>query len=224
MIIRPKRQPIAPQRIRSKPGRSPRVCRLTLAIGFAVTVVLPGIASAWEIQLQAAPRRVFLSVGNGSFEADSGTVNLVQVDIPMGQVGSGVPLTMSSDSTQSRSPLDNYLTCPDPSSQVLIGASYRRRFGFEPAEATLRVTAPAFLVNGAGDTIPINEISWTVSAPGSGSPGIIPAGTFTPGTQTLTTVRANRYIENCHSFHFANSALRAAGTYTGQVTYTISSP
>ncbi|EWS63711.1 hypothetical protein Y695_03055 [Hydrogenophaga sp. T4] len=55
-------------------------------------------------------------------------------------------------------------------------------------------------------------------------PNVIPAGTFNGGTQTLATVPANRYIENCHSFIYANSAIRAAGTYNGQVTYTLSSP
>ena len=52
----------------------------------------------------------------------------------------------------------------------------------------------------------------------------IPAGTFNGGTQTLATVPANRYIENCHTFIYANSAVRAAGTYNGRVTYTLSSP
>jgi hypothetical protein len=55
-------------------------------------------------------------------------------------------------------------------------------------------------------------------------PGVIPAGSFNGATQTLTAVRANTYIENCHSFSYANSALRAAGTYNGRVTYTLTSP
>ena len=50
------------------------------------------------------------------------------------------------------------------------------------------------------------------------------AGSFNGGTQTLATVPANRYIENCHTFSYANSAVRAAGTYTGQVTYTLTAP
>jgi hypothetical protein len=55
-------------------------------------------------------------------------------------------------------------------------------------------------------------------------PGVIPAGSFNGATQTLTTIPANTYIENCHSFSYANSEVRAAGTYNGRVTYTLSSP
>ncbi|MDV7392548.1 hypothetical protein RZS08_14375, partial [Arthrospira platensis SPKY1] len=150
--------------------------------------------------------------------------NLVQVAVPAAQLGNGAPLAMSSNSTQSASLLDGYITCPNPAQQVLIGASYRRTNAAHPASATLSVTSPTNLTNAAGDTIPFSQISWTVSAAGSGIPAVIPAGTFTGGTQVLTTVPANTYIENCHSFSFANSAIRAAGTYTGQVRYTISSP
>jgi hypothetical protein len=107
----------------------------------------------------------------------------------------------------------------------MIGASYRRSNpGNGPASAMLRVTSPASLTTTAGDTIPFSEISWTVSAAGSGVPNVIPAGTFNGGTQTLTTIPANTYIENCHTFRYANSAIRAAGTYNGRVTYTLSSP
>ena len=108
-------------------------------------------------------------------------------------------------------------------SQVLIGASYRRN-GNSQQQARLSVTAPANLVSTAGDTIPVSEISWTVSAPGSPVPGIIPAGTFVPGQQPLANVPPNTFIENCHSFRYANSAIRAAGTYDGTVTYTLSAP
>jgi hypothetical protein len=74
------------------------------------------------------------------------------------------------------------------------------------------------------DTIPFSQIGWTVSANGSSVPGVIPAGNFNGATQTLTTIPANTYIENCHTFSYANSAVRAAGTYNGQVTYTLTSP
>lgn len=195
--------------------------RLALAAA-CLCPVLP--AQAWELTITAATRRVFLHVGNGTYDADNSTVNTVSVTVPALQLGNGTALQMSTDSTQSRSLYDSYTTCPTPASQMLIGASYRRRSNADPASATLRVTAPAALTNAAGDTIPISEISWTVSAPGSGVPNIIPAGTFTAGTQTLATVQANTYIENCHTYRFANTAMRAAGTYTGQVTYTLSSP
>lgn len=183
-------------------------------------------AHAWSLDLTPASRRVFLHVGNGTMNGDNGTVNVVQVTVPALQVGNGNAQAMTSNSSQSRSLYgDNNLTCPDPANQVMIGASYRRsNFWNGPASATLRVNSPANLTNGNGETIPISQISWTVSAPGSGVPNVIPAGTFNGGTQTLATVPANRYIENCHTFSYANSTVRAAGTYNARVTYTLSSP
>ena len=182
-------------------------------------------ALAWSLSMNQASRRVYLHVGNGVQAGDSGTVNVVSVTVPANQLGNGTAQAMTSNSTQSRSLQgDNYLTCPDPATQLLIGASYQRNNNGSPASATLRVSSPATLVNASGDTIPMSEISWTVSAPGSGQPNIIPAGTFNGGSQFLATIPANTYIENCHTFSFANTAVRAAGTYTARVTYTISSP
>lgn len=208
-------------------GHTPlRVC--TLLVMLAGGLLASDLAQAWSLTIGAATRRVFLHVGNGTYDANNTTINLVQVSVPAAQLGDGSPLAMTSNSTQSASLLDGYITCPNPAQQVLIGASYRRTTSGAgsggPGSATLSVTSPANLTNAAGDTIPFSQISWTVSAVGSGIPGVIPAGTFTGGTQVLATVPANQYIENCHSFRFANSTIRAAGTYTGQVRYTISSP
>ena len=193
----------------------------------AAALLAPALdAQAWSLTLAAASRRVFLHVGNGSADADNGTVNTVSVTLTGAQLLSGSAQAMTSNSTQSASLYgDGYTTCPNPSTQVMVGASYRRSSATNgPASATLRVTSPANLSNAAGDTIPFTQISWTVSAPGSGNPNVIPAGTFNGGTQTLATIPANTYIENCHSFSYANSAVRAAGSYSGQVTYTVSSP
>lgn len=196
----------------------------------ALGLVLAGLwpvadARAWSLSIASAPLRVFLHVGNGVAEGNSSTVNLVQVTVPGAQVGNGVAQAMTTNSTQSRSLYgDNFTTCPTPASQIMVGASYRRNNNSSPASATLRVTSPANLVNATGDTIPFSQIGWTVSAAGSPVPGVIPAGSFNGATQTLTTIAANTYIENCHTFSYANSAVRAAGTYTGQVTYTLTSP
>ena len=194
-------------------------------------VVLAGLwpaadAQAWSLSIASASRRVFLHVGNGTINGSNSTINLVQVTVPGAQVGNGVAQAMTTNSTQSRSLYgDNFTTCPTPASQIMVGASYRRTNAANgPASATLRVTSPANLVNATGDTIPFSQIGWTVSAAGSSVPGVIPAGSFNGATQTLTTIPANTYIENCHAFSYANSAVRAAGTYTGQVTYTLTSP
>lgn len=190
-------------------------------------------AHAWSLSVTSGARRLFLHVGNGAVSGPSGTlngtagtsgiVNTVEVTVPAAQLGNATALAMTSDSTQNTSLYgDGNNTCPTPSSQVMVGAGFRRNGGSN--SATLTVASPAALVNASGDTIPFTQISWTVSAPGSGVPNVIPAGTFNGGTQTLATLPGNTYIENCHTFSFANSAVRAAGTYTGRVTYTLASP
>ena len=190
-------------------------------------------AHAWSLTITSGSRRLFLHVGNGAMSGTSGTlngsagtsgpINLVQVTVPVAQLGNGTDLPMTSDSTQSTSLYaDGYNTCPTPASQVMIGAGYRRNSG--SANATLTVSSPSSLTNASGDAIPFTEISWTVAAPGSSAPNVIPAGTFNGGTQTLATVPGNSYFENCHSYVYANNAVRAAGTYNGRVTYTLSSP
>lgn len=197
----------------------------------ALMLIAVGTPSAlgWSIPINQASRRVYLHVGNGApagnSGATSGPINLVRVSVPANQLGNGVAQAMTSNSTQSNSLQgDNYLTCPTPSSQLLIGASYQRNNNGAPASATLRVSSPAVLTNANGDTIPISEIGWTVGAPGSSAPNVIPAGTFSGSSQFLATIPANTYIENCHSFRYANSVMRAAGTYTARVTYTVTSP
>lgn len=200
--------------------------RLLAAFGLLLAVLWPLVeAQAWSLSITEASRRVFLHVGNGTINANNSTINLVSVTVPGDQVGNGVAQLMTTNSTQSRSLYgDNFTTCPDPGTQIMVGASYRRNNNGSPASATLRVTSPANLVNASGDTIPFSQISWTVSAAGSPQPNVIPAGAFSGATQILTTIPANTYIENCHTFRYANSAVRASGTYNGQVTYTLSSP
>ncbi|NDY93460.1 hypothetical protein [Ideonella livida] len=186
----------------------------------------PPLVQAWSLNIAAASRRVFLHVGNGTRDATNTTINRVEVTVPGAALASGAAQAMTTNSTQSTTLYgDGYTTCPTPASQILVGAAYRRSNGGDgPASATLTVTSPASLTNAAGDTLPFSQISWTVSAPGSSVPNVIAAGTFNGGTLTLATVPANTYIENCHTFSYANSVLPAAGTYNGRVTYTLSSP
>lgn len=191
-------------------------------------------AHAWSLSVTSGSRRLFLHVGNGAVSGSSGTlngspgtsgmINTVSVAPTVTQLLSGTPLAMTSNSTQNISLYgDGNNTCPTPASQLMIGAGFRRNNGAN--SATLTVSSPANLIDTAtGEVIPISQISWTTSAPNGGIANIISAGTFNGGTQTLATLPGNRYFENCHTFSYANSALRAAGTYTGQVTYTLSSP
>lgn len=189
-------------------------------------------AHAWSLSVKSGSRRLFLHVGNGDdskaddkFDGKQGNssqiINTVSVSVPASVLGNGIRQEMTSDSTQSVSLYDiQRIACGTPSRQVLIGAGYRT--DRTNNVATLSVLSPTSLTNTTGDTIPFTEISW-VAGPASTTLDI-PSGTFTGGTQTLRTLQANTYLENCHTFTYNNSAVRAAGTYRGQVTYTLSAP
>lgn len=201
---------------------------LVALVALAGTVALPRAAQAWILTGLGTnnPARVFMMVGNGASALwqSNATVNTVRVTVPAAQVGTGVAQTMTSDSTQATSPYDGFTVCTPPA-QVYVGAAYQRRLTTQSATASLQVTAPASLTNASGDTIPISEISWTVSALGNDpNPASIPAGTFAGGTQFLTSVDQGTMRENCHTFRFANTALRPEGTYSAQVTYTLTAP
>jgi hypothetical protein len=179
-------------------------------------------AHAWILGLTAGPKQLFLMVGVGTPAANNTTINTVSVTVPAANLGDGSARAMSSDSTQSASPVDNYAVC-NPPAQVYIGGSYRQPNATTgAATATLQVTTPTALTSGT-DTIPFSQISWTSTANGTATADI-PAGTFTGGTQTLTTFARNTFVENCFTYSYANSALRAAGVFTGRAVFTLAVP
>jgi hypothetical protein len=195
--------------------RSSTARRLASAGLVLLCVAEMAAAHAWSLNITSGSRRLFLHVGNGAVSGTSGTlngtagrngpINTVSVAPTVAQMLGGAALVMSSDSTQNISLYgDGNNTCPTPTSQLMIGAGFRRDSGAN--SATLTVTSPINLTDlTTGEVIPITQISWTTSAPNGGIANIIPPGTFNGGTQTLTSVPGNRYIENCHTFSYANS-------------------
>ena len=180
------------------------------------------------LTITAGPRAVFLQVGIGSYSGtyqsggtplNNAQVNVVSVTVPASAVGSGTAQAMTSNSTQSVSFYDNFVVC-NPPAQVYIGGWVRTPAG--TGTGVLSVTSPATLTSGT-TTIPFSQISWTSTANGNTTPDI-PAGTFSGGTQTLRNIAAGNWVENCHTFSYANSNVVAAGTYTGRVTYTLALP
>ena len=201
---------------------------------FAVLVALAGFGRdlfAFTANIGTGTRAIYLQVGNGSFTGtysgggtpkNNATINVVSVAVPAAQVGSGTAQAMTSDSTQAASFYDNYSFC-NPPGQIYIGGFFR--LPGNSGTATLSVTtSSANLTNATGDTIPFSQISWTSSGNGDTGAEPIPGGTFTGGTQTLTTFPVNTWRESCHTFSYANAASVASGTYTGRATYTLSAP
>lgn len=195
-------------------------------------LAVPGAGThAFTVNIAARnPRVIFLQVGVGSFNgiytsggtpANDPTVNVVSVSPPAAQIGNGVSQTMTTDSTASRSYYDNYLFCNAPG-QLYIGGFYRS--ARSTGAATVTATSPAYLVNAEGRTIPFNRIGWTSSGNGDSGAQPFPAGTFVGGTQAIGTIPRNQWAESCHTFRYANTDFVPSGTYTGRVTYTLSTP
>lgn len=174
------------------------------------------------LTLTAGTKQLYLLVGVGSVAADNGTINTVSVTVPAGSVASGTAQPMTSDSTQSRSPYDNYVVC-NPPAQVYVGGSYRQPNATTgAASATLQVTTPASLTSGA-NAIPFSQISWTSTANGN-TAADIPAGSFNGGTVVLANFARNTFVENCFTYSYANAAVVPAGTFTGRAVFTLSVP
>jgi hypothetical protein len=185
-------------------------------------------AAGWVLTIAAGPKAAFLEVGVGSYTGfyntggtplNNATINVVSVTVPASAVGTGAAQAMTSNSTQANSFYDNFAVC-NPPNQVYIGGWVRTPAG--TGTGVLSVTSPANLTSGT-NTIPFSQISWTSTANGNAGADI-PAGTFNGGTLALRNIAAGTWVENCHTFSYANTAVVAAGTYTGRVTYTLVLP
>jgi hypothetical protein len=198
--------------------RRHRLARPLLGAAVCLTVLS---AQAWVLTITAGTRAVYLAVGNATTNANNATVNLVTVSVPATAVGNSVAQPMTSNSTQANSPYDAFTVCQPALGQVYIGGYLRQPTG-SVGNAILQVSTPTNLVSGA-DTIPFSQISWTSTALGNAAADI-PAGSFTGAAQFLRNIATNTYVENCHTFSYANAAVQAAGTYTGRATYTLIAP
>jgi len=224
------------EKVDTPPSARPSACgRSALALAvwpsimtLALTVLPVDPARAWVLTIAAGPKALFLQVGNGSYSGtyssggtplNNATINTVSVTVPASQVGRGTAQAMTSNSTQSASFYDNFAVC-NPPAQVYVGGWVRTPNG--SGSGTLSVTSPASLTSGT-TTIPFTQISWTSTANGDATADI-PAGTFNGGTLALRTIAANNWVENCLTFSYANTLVVAAGTYAGQVTYSLVLP
>jgi hypothetical protein len=199
----------------------------------ALALLCGANAYAYVVGISAGTRSLYLEVGmglmtggNGSFSGgatpgNNTTVNSASVTVPAISLGAGTQV-MTTDSTQTMSPYDNYAGfCVTPS-QVYVGGFYRAPVG--SGSATLAVSSPSDLMNGSGNRISFNNISWVSGGTGDTTP-TIPSGTFAAGTtQTLLSVALNKWFESCLQFNYANNQIFAAGTYSGRATYILSAP
>ena len=195
-------------------------------------LAIPAIPAshAFLVTITPGPRALYLQVGagaitGGNFNAggvpgNNATINRVSVTVPAASLGAGTQ-PMTTDSTVTASPYDGFSFCAVPA-QVYIGGMYRTPGA--AANATLTATAPANLVNGSGNTIAFNTISWISGGSGDAT-ATVPSGTFVGGAaQTLYSVTRNNWFESCFQFNYANLQLAPSGTFTGRVSYTLTAP
>lgn len=185
---------------------------------------------AYLVTITPGPKAIFLQVGVGTFTGgnfsaggtpgNNATINRVTVTVPAASIGAGT-LPMTTDSTVFASSYDGFRFCAVPA-QVYVAGLFRTPGA--SANATLTATAPTSLVNGAGDTIAFNTVSWISGGIGDAI-ATIPSGTFVGGAaQNLYSVATNNWFESCLQFNYANLQFVPAGTFTGRVSYTLTAP
>jgi hypothetical protein len=170
-----------------------------------VVFMLPGLASAVQVQINITTPFVYIQIGHGQyggfglFGPPAGQVDEVAFTFPPGVTpGDGTPIVGTP-------------TIPI----AVLGYRRGRRVRF-----TVTMNSSVPLINGAGDTLPFSEISWTTRD------GDIPGGTFSQGAaQTLMNINLRwprgRGVIDYLTFRYDNDTVFAAGTYTGRVVYTI---
>lgn len=207
------------------------------SVGYALILSIVGLlacptAEAFTVTISSGnPRAIYLQVGVGSFSGlySSGgtplanpTINVVSVSVPTAAVGSGTAQAMTSNTGATSSFYDNFVFCN--AGQLYVGGFYRFNNNSAGAGATLTANSSTDLTNGSGDTIPFTQIRWVSSGNGDSGAQPFPSGTFAGGTQTIGTIARNQWAESCMTFSYLNTSIRAAGTYTGRVTYTLTAP
>jgi hypothetical protein len=211
----------------------------------AVAPLIAGSAHAFTIGLAAAaPKTIYLQIGVGTFTGTycgngcnytppivqsagsapgtNSTVNTVSVSVPANAVGNGTAQAMTTNSPQADSFFDGYAFCNLPA-QLYIGGFYRTT-GNGTGTINVTATVPASLTDGAGDTIPFSQISWSSGGNSDSGAEPFPAGSFTGTSLSVGSFTQNQWAESCWTFSYKNSTVPAAGTYTGVVLYTVTAP
>ncbi|MGH6624776.1 MAG: hypothetical protein ACREBN_12420 [Burkholderiaceae bacterium] len=196
-----------------------------------ITLNLPAAAFTVTIS-NGTPRAIYLQVGVGSFTGlynaggtpqNNPTVNVVSATVPTASVGNSTAQTMASNTGATNSFYDNFAFCN--AGQLYVGGFYRFNSNAGGAGATLTANSSAPMVNASGQTIPMSQITWTSTGNGDTGAQPFPSGTFTgAGAQAIGTIARNQWAESCMSFSYLNTTIRAAGTFTGTVTYTLTAP
>lgn len=200
----------------------------------ALALALPGLAMAFTVNIRPDDRMLYLRVGDGEFGRHpyssyrgnssqprrGGTKNLVTLDVPPPEVGSGV-LQRFEARARLTSDWDDFAFCRED--EIYVGGFYRASGASGTGTLTATVSKP--LENGT-ETIPFSQIGWTSSglgdSPSQAQP--VPDGVFSDTSRVIATFPVNVWQESCHGFYYRNERVVAAGEYNGRVTYTLAAP
>ena len=198
---------------------------LILVSAFLVALTQGTQALAWTFPLTSAAQQVFMYVGTYSKTSDplgvlnNSTVDELRLDVPVAQQGNNTPLTFPA----ARGTGLWGISCN--ANGVVVGAGYRNKGSNPPRAANVNLFADDFLVNGAGDRIPISAISWRSQSYGSqGQDMQWPETGKLGNVSPLTNVLWNAVTETCFVFSYANTSIMPPGNYTGTITFTVYVP
>lgn len=162
---------------------------------------------------------VFFRLGDGTWPAVSGSINTAAFTLAP-TIPGGPTTPVAGNNTAANWNGGTPVLAVSPAAGVSLPVEVRSNGG----QITLRATASTPLTSGA-NTIPMSEITIATDDPTLPAPAIPNTGTggtvnVTPTAfGTLVTQRAANW-----TFSYANITNRPAGFYTGQVTFTASSP
>lgn len=166
----------------------------------------------------AIDKFIFFRIGDGAWPTPGGTTSTVSFALtPSIPAVPTTPVAGNNTSVNWSGAAPGFSVTPSGNA---LPVEVRSNAG----QITLRATATTPLANGA-NTIPLSEITIASSDANLPAPQIPNTGTGT-AVNVVGTTFANLVTQRTATwtFSYANLASRTAGTYTGQVTFTASSP
>jgi len=168
-------------------------------------ILLPAQARAIQVQVGITNPFVYIQIGHGQIGvlgllgAPVGLIDEISFAFPAGvQPGDGTPISGT------------------PVMPVAVLAFS----GGGQANFRVTINSATPLINGAGDTLPFSDISWTTGD------GDLNAGSFNDTANQLWqqfnfNFPRGRGVIDFLTFSYANDQIYQSGTYTGRVIYTI---
>jgi hypothetical protein len=149
--------------------------------------------------------------------APGNTVSTVSFNVAAATAGTGAAVLGTTNAAAGSAQAPNFLAAC-PANNVRVWARARSTAGL-PRTATLSVNSTGGVVSGA-NVIPFTDFGWIASGGTE-----LPSGSFSGSTaQPLLSFPTSNEVSVCLQFQFANTTIYPAGTYTGQLTYSLQMP